>query len=497
MSNYLWTDGEWTLDKISNVNKALEEIATEKYGLDCYSNQIEVISSDLMLSAYSSNGLPVMYDHWSFGKSFEFNKEAYEKGHMGLAYEIVINSNPCIAYLMEENTMTMQALVIAHACYGHNSFFKNNYLFKQWTDASSIIDYLTYAKKYIKECEEKYGYDDVESILNICHSLSNIGIDKYKKPKILSFEQEKQRLIDRQKYIDANYSEIWETIPEYIDKHKAPLLEEDRPKYILPQENVLAFLEKHAPIKSWEREVIRITRKINQYFYPQIQTKVMNEGYATFWHYTLMHDLHERGYVTDGSMLEFYSAHSSVLYQPTWKDENYRGINPYTLGFNIFRDIRRICENPTKEDEQWFPDIAGQNWITTIDYAMRNFRDESFILQYLSPKVIRDLKLFSLSNNERNIETYIVNHIQDEQGYRDIREALSRSYNINIMFPDIQVIGVSSGTLELEYTAHDDVQLQANNREDVLEYIQYLWENPVYLFSRDTSNKFRLIEKVV
>ncbi|MGU3846469.1 SpoVR family protein, partial [Vibrio diabolicus] len=98
-------------------------------------------------------------------------------GQMGLAYEIFINSNPCIAYLMEENTVTMQALVIAHACYGHNSFFKGNYLFQTWTDASSIIDYLLFAKKYLAECEERYGVQEVEKLLDSCHALMNFGVD--------------------------------------------------------------------------------------------------------------------------------------------------------------------------------------------------------------------------------------------------------------------------------------------------------------------------------
>lgn len=102
---------------------------------------------------------------------------------MGLAYEIVINSDPCIAYLMEENTVTMQALVMAHACYGHNSFFKGNYLFQTWTDASSIIDYLLFAKNYIAECEQKFGVNEVEKLLDSCHALMNYGVDRYKRPE--------------------------------------------------------------------------------------------------------------------------------------------------------------------------------------------------------------------------------------------------------------------------------------------------------------------------
>ena len=134
------------------------------------------------MDAYASVGMPVNYRHWSYGKEFISTEKNYKRGHMGLAYEIVINSNPCISYLMEENTMAMQALVIAHAAYGHNSFFKGNYLFRMWTDASSIIDYLVYAKNYIAECEERHGIDAVEDLLDSCHALMNHGVDRYRRP---------------------------------------------------------------------------------------------------------------------------------------------------------------------------------------------------------------------------------------------------------------------------------------------------------------------------
>lgn len=133
------TGSEWTFDLIRTYDREISRLA-ERYALDTYPNQIEVITAEQMMDAYASVGMPLGYHHWSYGKHFLATEKGYSRGQMGLAYEIVINSDPCIAYLMEENTITMQALVIAHACYGHNSFFKGNYLFRTWTDASSIID---------------------------------------------------------------------------------------------------------------------------------------------------------------------------------------------------------------------------------------------------------------------------------------------------------------------------------------------------------------------
>ncbi|HSO48104.1 MAG TPA: SpoVR family protein, partial [Rhizobiaceae bacterium] len=132
---HLFDGLDWTFDKISAAYDAMAPIALDDLRLDIYPNQIEVISSEQMLDAYSSVGMPLMYQHWSFGKHFLREEYLYRKGRRGLAYELVINSNPCITYLMEENTMALQALVIAHASFGHNHFFKNNYLFRQWTDA--------------------------------------------------------------------------------------------------------------------------------------------------------------------------------------------------------------------------------------------------------------------------------------------------------------------------------------------------------------------------
>jgi spore cortex formation protein SpoVR/YcgB (stage V sporulation) len=166
---------DWTFDLIEEYNTHIARVA-EGYKLDIYPIQLEIITAEQMMDAYASVGMPVNYRHWSFGKHFLATEKGYRRGQMGLAYEIVINSNPCIAYLMEENTMTMQALVLAHAAYGHNSFFKGNYLFRLWTDAHAIVDYLVYAKNYVAECEERHGQDTVEELLDSCHALMHYGV---------------------------------------------------------------------------------------------------------------------------------------------------------------------------------------------------------------------------------------------------------------------------------------------------------------------------------
>ena len=210
--NPLSKGSEWTFELLQEYDLEIGRIAKD-FNLDTYPNQIEIISAEQMMDAYSSVGMPLGYNHWSFGKQFVNVEKSYKRGQMGLAYELVINSDPCISYLMEENSIAMQALVIAHACYGHNSFFKNNYLFKMWTNADAIIDYLVFAKKYIRECEEKYGIDEVENLLDSCHALMSHGVDRYKHPQKLSMQEEAIRQQNRAEYLQSQVNDLWRTLP--------------------------------------------------------------------------------------------------------------------------------------------------------------------------------------------------------------------------------------------------------------------------------------------
>ena len=472
---------EWSFELIEQYHREIARVAAD-YRLDTYPVQLELITSEQMMDAYASVGMPVNYPHWSFGKHFLATERGYKRGQMGLAYEIVINSDPCIAYLMEENTMAMQALVIAHAAYGHNSFFKGNYLFKTWTDASSIIEYLVYAKNYINECEERHGIDAVEEIIDACHALMNHGVDRYKRPKKLSLAAEASRRAERERYRQSQINDIWRTLPSHPER-EAVQLRERFPKE--PQENLLYFIEKNAPLlDDWQREVVRIVRKIAQYFYPQRQTQVMNEGWATFWHYTLLNTMYDQGMVSDGYMLEILSSHTNVIYQPGVHDRWYSGINPYALGFSMMRDIRRICEAPTAEDHEWFPDIAGSDWLQTLDYVMRNFRDESFVAQFLSPQVIRDFRLFSLLDRPDKPELEVT-AIHDEAGYREVRRLLSEQYNLAARDPDIQVWNVDirgNRHLTLRHFQHQGRPLH-DDAEQVMKHVARLWRFAVNLES--------------
>jgi len=320
---------DWDFDLLERYDAEIAKVAAE-FGLDTYPNQLEIITSEQMLDAYASSGLPIGYPHWSYGKEFIRNEQAYRRGMQGLAYEIVINSSPCIAYLMEENTMTTQALVIAHACYGHNSFFKGNHLFRQWTDAEAILDYLVFARRYVMECEERHGAAAVEEVIDACHALMAHGVDRYRRPPALTLKAETARLAAREAHRERQFNDLWRTLPEKAATEQG---KGRRTFPVEPQENILYFVEKFSPkLEPWQRELVRIVRKLAQYFHPQGQTKVMNEGWATFWHYTILNRMHERGLVDDGFMLEFLKSHTNVIAQPAYASKINSGLNPYALG---------------------------------------------------------------------------------------------------------------------------------------------------------------------
>ncbi|MBU6406416.1 MAG: SpoVR family protein [Alphaproteobacteria bacterium] len=489
----LFKGADWDFNTIQRINDACEAIAFDELGLEVYPNQIEVITSEQMLDAYASTGMPLFYKHWSFGKHFATNEAMYRKGYQGLAYEIVINANPCIVYIMEENSATMQTLVIAHAAFGHNHFFKNNYVFKQWTDADGILDYLEFAKNYLARCEERYGVLEVERLLDAVHALQSHGVHRYPRKRRPDLRSESLREKERRQHGEQLFNDLWRTVP--AKKRKAAGESEDERRRALlglPEDNLLYFLEKTAPrLAPWQREVLRIVRQIAQYFYPQRQTKMMNEGCATWTHHYIMRRLHETGRISDGSFLEFLHAHSSVIAQPGFDDRHFSGINPYALGFAMMSDIERACLNPTAEDREWLPDIAGaKDFAAVLRHVWANFRDESFVSQYLSPALMRSMGFFHVEDDGED-DALKVAAIHNERGYRQLRRALSRHYDVARRDPQIQVVNVDlegDRKLVLQHRVINGILLENDDAQRVLQKLADLWGYEVLLLEVDDAD---------
>lgn len=870
MTEKLWITSrtDWTPELITQAFFEIEKIAKEELelipGIDLYPNSIEIISSEQMLDAYSSIGLPIHYNHWSFGKDFLKNSRSYQKGRSGLAYEIVINTNPCISYLMEENDMLMQTMVMAHAAIGHNAVFKNNECFKQWTNPGSIIDYMIFARDYIRQCEDRYGEEEVEDVIDAAHALAPHGVDKFKRKHrpTLTEEARIKKLLDD----EENKHKELDIIMQRTSYKDVNLKDHDEEDDIEEEENLLYFIMKNSPsLPQWKREIIRIVYKVNQYFYPQGQcvtgdnlvstghgllrldelikqdgyvpasgisvlttgdrftlishtykksakvvrvktvtgreyigtpehplmglqatghgviklgelklgdhlvlntnysnvfaknevpleppahrqvksvnyptkfpttitvamgtiighlqsmtiseknvfsathpalmssklkevfgldgdnafsswglkkfieqldlvgvprcirqspvavvmaylkaridaraverthistfkfntydkeeaahlqvmlgalaiivsvkeqhwakssglaerlvpestsqdkatlfclqvlpsskqkfeevigsdldlpcfdgnsrvasdiipegdallsqltklldvssscfydrvilieeldeerevydvtvpenhlfwmsglishnTKTLNEGFATFCHYYIMTRMEEKGFLSSDAFIAFLNYHSGVIYQPEYSKSYYSGPNPYTLGFKILMDVKRICENPTAEDKEWFPQLIGKRWQDAVKDAAFEYRDDGFIAQYLSPNVIRDMKMFSVQmifpedEDDEEIPA-IVTEIHDDVGYKNIRNLLAQSMERINFVPQIIVVDADldgDRILKLQYKQYMGRTLEVNDADLVTDHIDSLWGYAVEL----------------
>ena len=498
MSGLLFDGEGWSYDTIQRIHDAVSEIAVGELGLDIYPNQIEIITAEQMLDAYASTGMPIFYQHWSFGKHFTQHEQMYRKGMMGLAYEIVINSNPCISYVMEGNTATMQTLVIAHAAFGHNHFFKNNETFREFTDPAGILDYLKFAKAYISQCEENHGEAAVECLLDAAHALQSQGVHRSGRRRKLDLRAEQTRQRERRAHEAATHNELWRTLPsagrERGGDHRALSAE----RLGLPEENILFFLERNAPkLAPWQREILRITRLVGHYLYPQRLTKTMNEGTATYVHYRVMNRLHETGRIGDGAFFEFLASHTNVVMQPGFDHPGYSGVNPYALGFSMMRDIERIVTNPTDEDRVWAPDISGRGDVMgVLKEVWANYRDDSFIAQYLSPRLMREMKFFAIEDDPEESEL-VVGAIHDERGFRRLRRALARRYDPSEGDALMEVVAVDmlgDRRLCVEHKVLEKRLLAKGDTRKSLQHIADLWGYDVELREVDSVTGAKLAE---
>ena len=290
------------------------------------------------------------------------------------------------------------------------------------------------------------------------------------------------------------FDDLWRTLPDAKAGPGPDRLAEQRRRLGLPEENLLYFLEKTSPkLASWEREIIRIVRLIAQYFYPQPQVKLMNEGCATWVHQRIMTRLHETGQIDDAAFLETLHSTSNVIMQPGFDHPaGGPGFNPYALGYAMMTDIARVCETPTAEDRAWFPDIAGNGRAhATLRHAWANYRDESFVLQFLSPRVMRDFRMFRLLDESAE-PTLLVDAIHDDEGYRAIRRSLARTYDPGLNDADVQVVDVDLAgdrRLVLQHRTRPGQKLSPKDAEATLRQLSVLWGYEVRLQEVDSETE--------
>lgn len=448
---------DYSLDDLERWNERIFELV-QRFGLDPYEQEFEICDHEDMLSYMVYSGMPSHYSHWSYGKSFEKLKTLYDYGVSGLPYEMVINSNPSIAYLMRDNTLALQVLTIAHV-YGHNDFFKNNFTFRSTRAEFTIANFKSHANRVRHYVEDpSIGLERVELILDAAHALSlqcrrNLAVRK------ATAAEERQRKIEESKLPDDPFRAIHRRreVPE-PDLQKVPLY---------PDQDLLLFIRDHNPLLAeWEKDLLTIVHEEAQYFIPQIETKIMNEGWASFWHKRILEALD----LPQGLHLEFLVRHTQVL-RPSPGS-----LNPYHVGMKVWEDIEKRWQNPSAAEIKEF----GPRTKSAAEklFEVREVeRDGSFLRRYLTEDLIRDLNLFEYKNQGNQ---QVVSHVADEDNWQHIKNTLIVNVGTGTI-PVIKVVDAdyrNSRTLLLQHD-HDGRDLQLEYAEKTLQYVQQLWGHDV------------------
>lgn len=440
----------YEVDDLRRWDAAIREQAAAE-GLDWFPQEFELCNHLHMLGFMAYSGMPAHYPHWSFGKAYERQKTLYDHGASGLPYEMVINTNPAIAYLMTGNSLCLQILTMAHV-YAHNDFFKNNFTFryskpemrlqKVKLDADRIRGYIE---------DPSIGLDAVERTLDAAHALSlqcrrNLAIRK------LSPEEQRKRTLEERQ-------EIHDPFPLLHPKPERDPIDATRIPFE-PEEDILLMIRDYNnDLEEWQRDVLTIVHDEAQYFIPQIETKIMNEGWATFWHHRILNKLA----LPSDLHLEFLVRHNQVVCPHKGR------INPYHVGFKMWHTI---LDHYTEE-------AGPQEAMKKLMTIRESDRDVSFLRRFLTPELMRDMDLFMA---RKKADDVIVEAVADDEHWRDIKDALLRQTGMGSV-PVIKVIDVDyrgNRTLLLRHD-HDGRDLKLDFAEQTLKHLHTLWGRDVML----------------
>jgi stage V sporulation protein R len=422
--------------------KILEQV--EESGLSCFPQEFEICDHAQMLGYMAYSGMPAHYPHWSYGKAYEKLKTLYDYGASGLPYELVINANPSLAYLMRENSLCLQILTIAHV-YGHNDFFKNNFTYRDTRPEFTLSRFKNNAERIRSYIEDpSIGTERVEEILDAAHALS---LQCRRHTAIRKLKPEEQE--DRARAAAVPPRDPYQSI------HSPPKIDEvDLQKIPLePEEDVLLFIRDHNPyLSEWEKDLLTIVHQQAMYFLPQIETKIMNEGWASYWHHQILNKLK----LPAELHMEFLIHHNQVLSPHPGQ------INPYHLGFKIWQEIRQ-----------------GDDGLQEIFKAREVDRDISFLRRFLTFDLMRELDLFQY---EQQGETLVISQVADEDHWKVVKETLLESVGMNGV-PVILVEEVDHHGDRALYLRHDadGRDLELEYAEKTLGHLHTLWHRKVHL----------------
>lgn len=468
------------------------EAEARAFGLDMFETSYEMLDYDEINMVASYMGFPVRYPHWKWGMEYERMSKSYEYG-LHKIYEMVINNDPCYAYLLESNAVVDQKLVMCHVC-GHNDFFKNNFTF-QHTNRKMIDEMANHATR-IRRYIDWFGVDVVESFVDQCLSIDNlIDVDSpyiMRKRKEPEATDESTEPMDRKRALgllptNREYMERYINPDAFVASQKKKLADEEKREKKFPSQperDVMQFLMEHAPLDRWQADVMDMLREEAYYFAPQGMTKIMNEGWASYWHCKLMTEK-----VMDSSeVIDFADKNAGVM------ATSRQSLNPYALGLALYRDI----------EDRWNKGRFGKEWNECDDMAERRrwdkqtglgrekifqvrqiYSDLTFIDEFFTVDFCREQGFFAYEYDKKK-RTFLV----DTREFEAVKQKLLQQLT-NFGQPIIAVVDgnfENRAELLLEHT-HEGIDLDVQYTNETLRNVAAIWSRPVHLITQVESRK--------
>lgn len=464
--------------QLETERKKICQVA-KNVGLDCFETIFELITYDQISQFASYGGFPVRYPHWRFGMEYEQLSKSYEYG-LSKIYEMVINTDPCYAYLMEGNSMMDQKLVMSHV-YGHCDFFKNNIWFSKTNRKmmDQMANHATRIRRYI----DRYGYEEVEKFIDTCLSLENL-IDRYSILNGPSQFQEKKPQLRESDFVfqvEKSYMKNYINPPDVVNQFKKEQLQQMQDKVQFPSEpvrDIITFLIHYAPLEEWQQDVLSIIKDEAYYFAPQGMTKTMNEGWASYWHSQIM----TKYILNDSEIIDFADHHAGTMFMKMG------GYNPYKVGIELMRDI----------EERWNKGKFGRDWEQCDDVQERKhwdkklnlgrdkifevrklYNDVTFIDEFLTEDFCIRNKMFVYKLNKETNRFEV-----DTRDFKAIKAQLLFQLT-NFGQPIIKIENANfenRGELLLRHV-HEGLDLQPNYMDATMKNLNLVWKRPVNIIT--------------
>lgn len=438
---------EYAIDEITEIASG--------FGLDFYPMRYEICPADIIYT-FGAYGMPTRFSHWSFGKQFHKMKLHYDLG-LSKIYELVINSDPCYAFLLDSNSLIQNKLIVAHVL-AHCDFFKNNVRFQN--TKRDMVESMSATAERIRQYEIEHGKHEVEKFLDAVLAIEEHIDPSLMRPKLAwtlddsEYEEEVEQ--------STPYDDLWNL--DKRDEKKTQPKKKKKPFPPQPEKDILLFIESYSrELSDWQRDILTMMREEMLYFWPQLETKIMNEGWASYWHQRILRELD----LTSGEALEFAKLNAGVV-QPSRT-----GINPYYLGLKIFEDIEERYNHPTEEmKERGVKENSGREKM----FEVREIEsDISFLRNYLTKDLVlrEDMYLFQKQGRDYKIV---------DKDWKEVRDQLV-NMRVNGGFPYLTVTNgdyLKNGELYIKHW-YEGIELDIKYLEKVLPYMYQLWGRGVHL----------------